>query len=430
MNKVQIIKFNGGGTLIYQKSNRNKSTSVAVGFAVGTQNNTQNGIAHFCEHMLFKGTGKRTKDELEKDLREYCGNGFNAYTGQDQIVFVFNRVNSLLPKAMELASDILLNSNMTKKNIDNERGVILEEFNMNEDSCKYDIRNEHYSKILNRQFNNRIAIGNADDLKLITPKALIDFKKNCFTRENFIVSVVGSESLLTIKRLIKKYFLKSLPITENAPIEHKISVVGETSYQIVKKETDNVMVDISFKSVGWNDEIRFPVLKFIKEYLTGGVDGVLFKNVRDKGLAYSIYTTTDVYDENGIFTISFESSKDNIKKVIDEIGKTIMDIKRNGIEEEEIQKTKNNFQYYMYEKDSTNFQKCISNVLKVVVNEPIDEDAYLKKILNTTKEVIDEYFVELFDMANEMYVTIGGKIKQGEIYTIDEIKNKILKTVK
>ena len=164
--------------------------------------------------------------------------------------------------------------------------------------------------------------------------------------------------------------------------------------------------------------------------MTGGVDGVLFKNVRDKGLAYSIYTTTDVYDENGVFTISFESSKDNIKKVIDEIGKTIMDIKKNGIEEEEIQKTKNNFQYHMYEKDSTNFQKCISNVLKVVVNEPIDEDAYLKKILNTTKEVVDEYFVELFDMANEMYVTIGGKIKQGEIYTIDEIKNKILKTVK
>ncbi|MGN1227127.1 MAG: insulinase family protein, partial [Christensenellales bacterium] len=113
MDKVKVIKFNGGGTLLYQNSKKNKATSVLVGFCVGSDDNTQNGIAHFTEHMLFKGTNKRNKEKLEADLRDYCGNNFNAYTGAHYTVFAFNRVNTLLDNAFELASDILLNSNIS-----------------------------------------------------------------------------------------------------------------------------------------------------------------------------------------------------------------------------------------------------------------------------------------------------------------------------
>lgn len=428
MDNIQIINFNGGGTLIYQNSTRNKATSVLLGFGVGTVSNTQNGIAHFTEHMLFKGTGKRSKEQLENDLRDYCGNSFNAFTGLDYTVFAFNRVNTLLDNAFELASDILLNSNINKRIVDNERSVILEEYNMSEDTAKYNIDVEHHNIIFNRKFDNRISIGNKEDLDKITAKSITEFKKKFYVRENFIISVVGSEKLSKIKKLVKKYFLNNLPNSEKPnKVEHNVKVVQESGYQILKKETDNVLVNISLKSVGYNDVVRSSVTKIINEYLSGGVDGKLFKAVRDKGLAYVIYTDREMFKENGTFNITFESTKENVNKVIDEIGKVINDIRKNGIEESEIQKTKNNFIYYMSEIDVTNFKKALSNLDKFIIGKPYIDKEYTNRLLGTTKEVVDEYFVDLFDTSTPIYVTIGGKVKQGEVYSFDEIKNKLLK---
>ncbi|MBQ8749909.1 MAG: insulinase family protein [Clostridia bacterium] len=428
MDNIQIINFNGGGTLIYQNSTRNKATSVLVGFGVGTVSNTQNGIAHFTEHMLFKGTGKRSKEQLENDLRDYCGNSFNAFTGLDYTVFAFNRVNTLLDNAFELASDILLNSSINKRIVDNERSVILEEYNMSEDTAKYNIDVEHHNIIFNRNFDNRISIGNKEDLDKITAKSITEFKKKFYVRENFVISVVGSEKLSKIKKLVKKYFLNNLPISEKPnKVEHNVKVVQESGYQILKKETDNVLVNISLKSVGYNDVVRSSVTKIINEYLSGGVDGKLFKAVRDKGLAYVIYTDREMFKENGTFNITFESTKENVNKVIDEIGKVINDIRKNGIEESEIQKTKNNFIYYMSEIDVTNFKKALSNLDKFIIGKPYIDKEYTNRLLGTTKEVVDEYFVDLFDTSTPIYVTIGGKVKQGEVYSFDEIKNKLLK---
>ena len=428
MEDVKIIKLNGGGTLIYEYSNRNKATSVLVGFSAGSGSDTQNGIAHFSEHMLFKGTNKRSKEQLEKDLREYCGNNFNAYTGNDFTVFAFNRVNVLLDNAFEIASDLLLNSNVTKKNVDNERGVILEEYNSYDDMNKYSIEEEHLNKIYDRKVSARKAIGDKEDLEKITPKCVIEFRKKFYTKENFVISVVGSESLGKIKKLIKKYFLSKFEV-ENGELKanHNFTILDESAYSLEKKETDNVLVSISLKCVGYNDEIRSPALNIIKSYLTGGVDGLLFKAVRDKGLAYSISTSVDKHLESGVFNIDFESSKDNVNKVIDEIGKVVNEIRKTGISSEEIEKTKMNFEYSINETDKPNLSQALSNLDKFISNKPFITADYVKKFMSVQKEVVDEYFADLFDVNNTIFVTIGGKVKQNDVYKLEEIKSKLLK---
>ena len=428
MEDVKIIKLNGGGTLIYENSKRNKATSVLVGFSAGTGSDTQNGIAHFSEHMLFKGTNKRSKEQLEKDLREYCGNNFNAFTGQDFTVFAFNRVNTLLDNAFELASDLLLNSNVTKKNVDNERGVILEEYNSYVDVNKYSIEDEHTNKIFERKVGAKKSIGDKDDLEKITPKCIIEFRKKFYTKENFVISVVGSESLSKIKKLIKKHFLSKFEVANSeVKANHNFAMLNETAYSIEKKETDNVLVNISLKCVGYNDEIRSPALNIIKSYLTGGVDGVLFKAVRDKGLAYSITTSVDKRLESGVFNIEFESSKDNVNKVIDEIGKVVNEIRKTGISNAEIDKTKMNFEYSINETDKPNLSQALVNLDKFISHKPFITAEYVNKFMQTKKEVVDEYFADLFDVNNPIFVTIGGKVKQNDVYKLDEIKSKLLK---
>lgn len=428
MEEVKVIKLNGGGTLLYENSKRNKATSVLIGFSVGAGSDTQNGIAHFSEHMLFKGTNKRSKEQLEKELREYCGNDVNAFTGQDFTAFVFNRVNVLLDDAFEIASDLLLNSNVTKKNVDSERGVILEEYNSYVDMAKYSIEEEFTNQIFERKVHIKTSLGDAQDLEKITPKSIIEFRNKFYTKENFVVSVVGSERLSKIKRLLNKYFLSKFEV-EKSEIKpnHNFNILDESSYSIEKKETDNVLVNIALKCVGFNDEIRSPVLRFIKNYLVGGVDGVLFKAVRDKGLAYNISVNFEKFKESGVFVIDFESSKENVNKVIDEIAKVINDIRKKGIENEEIEKIKRNVEYSLSEMDKSNLDKAIENLNNYIANRPFMTEELLKKFTSTKKEVIDEYFADLFHINNPIFVTIGGKVKQSDVYKLDEIKSKLLK---
>jgi len=429
MAKTTVVNFKGGGTLVYEKSNRNKSTSVIAGFGVGSANNTQNGIAHFAEHMLFKGTNKRTKEELEKDLSEYCGTEFNAYTAQDYTFFVFNRANVLLENALEVASDVLTNLNVLKKNVDAERSVILEEYNIDMDASKHRINEEHYTKILNRNYGAQFSVGNSEDLNNITVKNIVEFRKKFYTRENFVICAVGSESLYNVKKYVKKYFLNNLPVNEGAKkIEHPYKIVGDSFYQIVKKEVDNVLVLISLEAVASSDVMRNPALSFIEEYLTGGLDGVLFKNVRDKGLAYSISTFKDVHKDCGLFSIFFESSKQNINKVIDEISKVIKDTIKNGVPSDVVEKIRKNFNYSFSELDHKNMSKAMKYGRLIVCGEELlDDEEKRKRCNNVTKEVIDEYFSELFSKNNKIFITLGGKIKQGEVYNFEEIKSKILK---
>lgn len=428
MDKVQVIKFNDGGTLIYQKTNRNKATSVAVGFNVGFLNNTQNGIAHFCEHMLFKGTNKRSREQLEIDLRENCGNNFNAFTTTDFTIFTFNRVNSKLEDAFEVASDMLLNSNITKRYVDAEKDVIFEEFKSREDDCKYSISQETYNMILGLNETNRCTIGNKEDLDKITPKSVIEFRKKFYIKDNFVISVVGSESLAKIKKLVKKYFLKAFTKDDaQQKVINEKNVVDKSDYQIFKKETDAVLVSIAVKCVGFNDEVRSPALKIYQDYLSGGIDGKLFKAVRDKGLAYSVFASRSLLSKSGVFSFEFECSKDNVNKVIDEIGKVIADIRKSGIDIKEIKKIKENFIYNISESDVNNTSKALGNLRKHFDGNPFMDKAYINNMLNVSKEVVDEYFVDLFDKSAQVLVTIGGKIKQSEVYNLEQIKQKILK---
>ena len=423
--KIKVVQLNCGGTLIYEKTNFNQASSVRIGFSVGSAQNEINGTAHFIEHMYNHCTKKRDKETLVADIKKYFGTSYNAGTWRFATLITFTRVNSLLDQCFELASDMLINGDLDPKLMESERGVILEEYKRKLDLQKTSIGIDHENAMLEYIYSPQQTLGDEADLAKITPEVINNFKSKYYNKQNFIVSVAGSESLGKVKKYVEKHFAALPSGGECAPSTLQ-NIVKPSNMQVLEKELDTPLVYISLKCVGLNNPKHY-TMGFLCEYLNGQ-NGKLFRLVRESGLAYSISASRCHFTESGSLDFSFKASKENVNKVIDKISIVVDDIMANGIPEDRIKQAKENFEYSFKESQTTNGREAVYNAVSYITKEPFTSQADIKAVLDMDKQTIDSYMRELFSKNTEVYVTIGGRgLIASDFYDLKTIKKMILK---
>jgi predicted Zn-dependent peptidase len=313
--------------------------SVAMGIFVGTgsgnENREESGISHLIEHMAFKGTKKRSAYDIAHAL-DAVGGRMNAYTSKETTAYYAMVLDKHIDTAIDVLSDILLNSQFDPKAIELEKGVILEEIKMYEDAPDELVHDYFASKILHGHPIGKPTIGFKKTVKSFKRTDIKKYQKKWYSPKNAVVSLAGAIPKDLNKRLTPYFADWQGPETAPPGPPHEI----KGSINLKKKKTEQVHLCLGVKGVSQVDADRYPYA-ILDNILGGTMSSRLFQEVREKrGLAYSIFSTSSPFHNFGITYVYAGTSRENMQTVIDLILDQFRKIKKEGVKPDELERAR------------------------------------------------------------------------------------------
>ncbi|MBU3190766.1 insulinase family protein [Clostridium bowmanii] len=331
---MEKIIYKNGVKLLY-KSAENNLTSFTIGYNAGAnvEENSELGIAHVVEHMLFKGTSSRTEYEINKLCDETFG-FCNAMTNYPYAVYYGTTLDEDFEKGFEIYSDILLNPTFPKHGFKEEIGVICEELKeWKDDSSQFCEDSLFYNAFERRRIKNLI-IGTEECIRSITIEQIVNFYRRYYRSNNCIVCVISSLSFKDVSEIVEKYFCNSSPelANENQPNEGIAPYIYEnnkpgTHFQY-REDVQGAKIQYCFSIHDLNAR-QISALKLFNLVFGEGTSSILYDEIRTKrGLVYDI--GSKIKNETGIklFTISLGTSYENVDKTIEIINNEIEKVKK------------------------------------------------------------------------------------------------------
>ncbi|MDK2917443.1 MAG: hypothetical protein PWQ37_176 [Candidatus Petromonas sp.] len=337
MHKKYIL--NNGIRVVTKKISHVRSVSIGFWINTGSASETpyNNGISHFIEHMLFKGTYNRTAKEIASTL-DGIGGQLNAFTSKECTCYYSKVLDSHINIAIDVLSDMLLNSKLDNKDIIKEKSVVYEEINMYEDSPE-DVTYDLLSKtIFDKHPLGLPILGTYDTVNSLDRNTLTNYIEKNYNNENIVVSVAGSfdpESLIeTLNKKIGSYEFKSHQKTNY----DKPFFNNNFSYKT--KDIEQIHLCIGYEGVPNNEHYLYPLL-VMNNIFGGSMSSRLFQTIReDNGLAYSIYSHPSFYKDFGLFTIYVSLNPSQLDSMFYLIFKEIENLVHNSITPDEFEKSK------------------------------------------------------------------------------------------
>lgn len=303
-----------------------------------------NGIAHFLEHLFFKGTAKRPAALDISKVFDQVGGEYNAFTSQEYTGFYAKVNHKHFETALEVLSDMLLNSKFDKIELEKERGVIIEEINMYQDNPMEYVSNLWHRVLYGDQPAGWDIAGTKETVKEITREEIVKFYKKYYTPANIVICLSGNlPKNKVINRTVIKYFNHpKINSSANKKISVKISQ-NQPNIILQYKKTDQTHLLLGVRGYDMFHKDRFS-LKLLSIVLGGGMSSRLFNEIRGKrGLAYYIYTQSESDSDTGYLTTGAGLDNSKIIGAITIILQEYKKITTEGITEDELEKAKEYF---------------------------------------------------------------------------------------
>ena len=331
-------KIKNGLTVVYEKIPYVKSVSIGVWAGVGSirENAENNGISHFAEHMLFKGTEKRSAKDIAEEM-DFIGGHLNAFTSKETTCYYAKVIDKSLETAIDILSDMYINSKFNSGDIDLERRVILEEISMYEDSPE-DVVLDTLAKASWGDNSLGFAVsGEAEIVENIVRDDLVAFADKYYTAENTVISVTGNFDEENLINLLEKYFAN---MRRGKKAEDILPAIFKPGREVREKDIEQSHIALAFNGIPYvSDEIYSEAV--LCNVLGGTMSSRLFQKIREeKGLCYSVYSATESFHTNGVFYIYAGISPENTEKVKEIILEEIESLKKYGITDYELKKGK------------------------------------------------------------------------------------------
>ena len=334
-------KLKNGVRVITAPMRSTKTVTVLVMIGTGSKNESEKnrGISHFLEHMFFKGTEKRpTKLDISKEL-DSVGGSFNAFTGKEHTGFWAKVDSKHCDLALDVISDMLLNSKFTAEDIESERGTVIEELNMFLDNPIMRIP-FLFEEILypNNSMGWDIG-GTKKTMNTVKRKDFVNYYKKYYTGDNIVIVVAGNFNEKTIKNKISRYF-NSINKTRSKKQIKAYDKQDRPKILLKYKKTDQTHLCLGVRGYNAIHKDRY-ILSILSIVLGGNMSSRLYTSVVEKGLAYYIYTSPESYKDVGYLSaqtgVNNEKCLEAIKIIIDEYRR----IKEEKVSAEEIKRAKN-----------------------------------------------------------------------------------------
>lgn len=311
-----------------------RSVSIGVWLKVGSmmEKPRENGLSHFLEHMVFKGTEKRTTRQIAEEM-DAVGGQINAFTGKDCTCFYCKVIDEDLPLAVDILADLTCHASLDEGEFNKERGVILEEIAMDEDSPE-DLVHELLSRAMfGEQSLGQPILGTTELISSYTRQDLFNYRARHYGPANTVVALAGNYDPAQVEALIAEHFG---PWTSDAaPADIPATALLSGQRVIKEKDTEQQHLCLGFPGIGYGQDGIYPQA-VLNNVLGGSMSSRLFQRIREEmGMAYSIYTFPNSYLSCGTFAVYAGVSPKNGEKVMAEIRTELERLLRDGITEKE-----------------------------------------------------------------------------------------------
>jgi predicted Zn-dependent peptidase len=328
-----------GLTLITEEMEHIRSASIGIWIKTGSRDEDLplNGISHFIEHMVFKGTKHRTAEEIARQVDSIGGN-MDAFTAKECVCFSAKVLDEHMPIAMDILSDLVLNPVFTAEDIGRERGVILEEIKMDEDNPDYLVHEIFTQNFWKDHPLGKPILGTKDTVKKFERDSVLDFYRQRFAPGNVIICAAGHFKHEQFVDLVAKHF-DQMKAVKNGFHSPKPKIVPRIIMRN-KKSLEQVQICVGVPSHPIAHENRHASY-LLNTLLGGGMSSRLFQNIRERqGLAYAIYSDMSPYRDTGCLSVYAGTSRESAGKVVQSVVSEFRKLKKEPVPEEELRRSK------------------------------------------------------------------------------------------
>lgn len=323
MRNIKVFKLSNGIKVVHQHLATTKIVHCGIIVDVGSRDeNTENqGIAHFWEHMAFKGTRRRRSYNIINSL-DSVGGELNAYTDKEKVVFYASVRDEYFERAVDILSDITFHSVFPENQIEKERGVILEEMAMYHDSPDESLQDEFEAIVYKDHPMGMNILGSPETVKSFRKRDFLSFFKNTLSTDKIVFSCVGNISVDQVERLARKYFEGI--VTRKALVRRKGFRKYKANEQILKRPIKQAKCAIGRDAYPMQHENRIPL--FILANMLGGpgMNSRLNLALREKyGFVYSIDAHYIPYTDTGMFAVFFGTEPRQLDRCISLVKKEL-----------------------------------------------------------------------------------------------------------
>lgn len=415
IDMYQKTKLDNGLRVVTQKLANTRAVTVLVLVGAGSRYESSeiNGLSHFIEHMFFKGAKKYKTTKDVSEAIDNVGGDFNAFTGKEYVGYYVKVANQHSNIAMDVLSDMLINARFDQEEIDRERGVILEEYNMYQDTPMHQIGWDFEKLIYGDQPMGWDQIGTKETIKSLNREDFLAYRKKLYTPDNVVVTVAGDvDHEDMVKRISEMFgFDGGKKEYEANPVEPNKSAENIT---LRNKKTEQAHVMLGFPGYKELHKDHY-ALKLLSIILGGNMSSRMFLSVRERqGLAYYISCSTDDYTDTGTVSVNAGVSLDGIDKAITAILGEYAKIAGEVVPALELKKSKEFLKgkVILRLEDSEEYAHLLAKY-EVLYGTPKTPEDIFTEVEKVTAEDIKRVAADVFKQ-DKMYLSVIGPYEDKE----------------
>ena len=384
---------------------RSVSLGVWIGSGSRVERGPENGISHFIEHMVFKGTKHRSAEDIARSV-DSVGGGLDAFTSKELVSFNTKVLDEHVPFALDILADLVLNPLFRKDDIEKEKGVILEEIKMEADQPEFVLHETFISNFWKGHGLGKPILGTRETVKKFGQEMLCNYYNRVYSPQNILITAAGNLNHDELVKLIRDKF-EGLETREPLPAD----TVPKPHAPIVLKKRESleqVHITLGVPAYPLAHKLRFP-LYVLNTVLGGGMSSRLFQNIREKqGLAYAVYSELNLFSDTGCLAIYAGTGAETAKQVVTSTMQEIRQIKDNPIGYDELRRAKDHLKgSLMLSLESTSSRMSNLARQELYFKDFMSLDQMLQSIEAVTREEVQQIAQEFFQTQNIALAMLG-----------------------
>lgn len=405
---VEKHTLDNGATVLIDHMPNAQTSALSYTFRVGSRYETEeeNGLAHFFEHMAFKGTDSRDVTSLNKEMDDLGANS-NAFTSKEVTSYHMHGLNEDVFKFNEIESDMAMNLVLPPEELEKERGVILQEIKMYADQPSSNMIDGLYSTLYPDQALGRTVLGPSENIKSFDRDMFDTFRQKHYHAGNLIVSVAGGADPEKILKDITDR-IGSMPGGERSIYEPSQYVGG--NLELIKPEMSQSQLIVAFEAAGAGEEDNLAE-SMMNLVLSGGMSSRLFTEIREKrSLVYGVGSSFQRSHDSGFFYVQAGTNPEQVSELIPVLCTELNKMRQEHITDDEFERVKKKIRVsFGMKHDSMSDDRMRSNMQAYNVKEDIEEiDSLMERVDAVTKDDIMEAANRVFS-GKPSFASVGPK---------------------
>ncbi|MDA8097052.1 MAG: insulinase family protein [Desulforudis sp.] len=403
---VRKVVLDNGVRVLTEEIPHVRSVSLGVWVNVGSRDESDhnNGISHFIEHMMFKGTKKRTAKEIAESL-DAVGGQINAFTTKEYTCYHTKVLDEHIDLAIEVVSDMLFGSLFAPEDIEREKNVIVEEIKMYEDAPDEMVHDVLTGSMWQTHSLGRPIIGNEEIVRNVDRSTLLDFYEQHYRCGDMVISCAGNIKHEQVVEKLRAAF-EHLPAANGPRLYTAPRPVTEAVCR--QKDTEQVHLCVGTEGLRLDDDDAY-VMQVINTVLGGGLSSRLFQKIREeRGLVYTVFSYHSSYHDTGLFCVYAGLSSANANQVLQIVMDELNELKVNGVGETELKRTKDQLKgSFLLSLENVNTRMSRLGKSELYLGRVTTPDEVVERLQAVTGDQIKRVAGEMFNADRFSLATIG-----------------------